>query len=139
LGEHGYYFDHGEDLFDPSLAVPMIVVVPGAPAGQRSEALASTLDVVPTILDAAKVSYPPERAGRSLLAPVLGRPLPSRDRLFAQNERNLSAALDSRHKLVLAPEGDGGRAALYDRVADPAEKRDVAGSQVDTLRGLRRE
>jgi arylsulfatase len=139
LGEHGYYFDHGEDLFDPSLAIPLIVVVPGAPAAQRSDLLASTLDVVPTILDALKVSYPPELAGRSLLAAVLGRPLSGRDRLYAQNERNLSAALDSRHKLVLTPEGDGERAALYDRVADSAEEHDIAGSQVDTLRALRRE
>jgi arylsulfatase len=25
LGEHGYYFDHGENLFDPSTRVPLIV------------------------------------------------------------------------------------------------------------------
>jgi hypothetical protein len=31
LGEHDYYFDHGEDLFDPSLAVPLIVRLPGTP------------------------------------------------------------------------------------------------------------
>ena len=41
LGEHDYYFDHGEDLFDPSLRVPLLVSLPGAPPG-RSEALAST-------------------------------------------------------------------------------------------------
>jgi arylsulfatase A-like enzyme len=72
LGEHGYYFDHGEDLFDPSLAVPLIVCVPGAPAGVRSPALASTLDVVPTVLDAVRISAPPGLAGRSLLPIVAG-------------------------------------------------------------------
>src|SRR6185436_19717559 len=30
LGEHDYYFDHGEDLFDPCLRIPLIVKAPGA-------------------------------------------------------------------------------------------------------------
>ena len=59
LGEHDYYFDHGENLFDPSLAIPLIVSMPGSPPGVRTAALASTLDLVPTVLDAVKVSYPP--------------------------------------------------------------------------------
>ena len=29
LGEHDYYFDHGEDLFDPSLRIPLLVAGPG--------------------------------------------------------------------------------------------------------------
>jgi arylsulfatase len=136
LGEHDYYFDHGEDLFDPSLAIPLLLIVPGAPAGQRSEALASTLDVVPTILDAVKVSYPPELAGRSLLSAATGQPVSGRERLYAQNERNLSAALDGRYKLVRGPEG---RAALYDRRGDPSETRDATGSLAAMARELRSE
>src|SRR4029453_5627563 len=72
LGEHDYYFDHAEDVFDPSLRIPLIAVVPGAPAGGRSEVFASTLDVVPTLLDAVKTSYPPDLAGVSLLPAILG-------------------------------------------------------------------
>jgi arylsulfatase A-like enzyme len=139
LGEHDYYFDHGEDLFDPSLKVPLLVLVPGAPAGQRSEVLASTLDVLPTVLDAVKVSYPPELAGRSLLPAVMGRPLSGRERVFAQNERNLSANLDTRYKLVATPQGEGLRTALYDRREDPSETRDMAGSHGELARALRRE
>ena len=33
LGEHDYYFDHGEDLFDPSLRIPLIVVSPARRPG----------------------------------------------------------------------------------------------------------
>ena len=138
LGEHDYYFDHGEDLFEPSLAVPMIVLVPGAPAGQRVDALASTLDIVPTILDAVKVSYPPELAGRSLLPALHGRPLPGGERLFAQNERNLSATFDRRYKLVATPQDDRLRYAFYDREADPAETRDASAARPDVLREQRR-
>jgi hypothetical protein len=72
LGEHDYYFDHGEDLFDPCLAIPLIVAMPGAKGGQRSSEFTSTLDLVPTILDAVKVSYPPDLAGTSVLGAVTG-------------------------------------------------------------------
>lgn len=127
LGEHDYYFDHGEDLFDPCLKIPLIVVAPGGPSGRRSHVLASTLDVMPTILDAVKVSYPPELAGRSLLHEVLGEGGREREELFAQNDRNLTAAWNRRFKLVATPQADGGaRLSLFDRVADPGETRDVA-------------
>lgn len=137
LGEHDYYFDHGEDLFEPSLAVPLVVTVPGGKPGVRSRVFASTLDVVPTILDAVKVSYPPDLAGISLLGEARGKTAPGRERLFAQNDRNLVAAWDHRFKIVGTPEEDGMRFALYDRASDPAEKRDVARAQAAELQRQR--
>ena len=139
LGEHDYFFDHGEDLFDPSLRIPLIVRLPGAPPGQRSDLLASTLDIVPTILDAVKVSYPPDLAGESFLPVVRGGTPPVRPRLFAQNDRNLSGTWDRRFKVVATPVGDGNRYALFDRRADPGETRDLAGSRSEELRVQRRE
>jgi arylsulfatase A-like enzyme len=138
LGEHGYYFDHGEDLFDPSLRVPLIVAAPGVPGGRRSQALASTLDLVPTILDAVKVSYPPDLAGRSLLGAMKGSEA-GWERLFARNDRNLTGSFDRRYKVVATPGDKEARLALYDRVADPAESRDLARTQPDELRRQRRE
>jgi arylsulfatase A-like enzyme len=141
LGEHDYYFDHGEDLFDPCLRIPMMMVVPGAPAGRRSSELVSTLDLVPTLLDAVKVSYPPDLAGASVLPAVTGGAAPDRARLFAQNDRNLSATFDVREKLVATPLDDGGeRLAFYDRERDPGETRDLAaGAAGDAFRVARRE
>jgi arylsulfatase A-like enzyme len=77
LGEHDYYFDHGEDLFDPCLRVPLIVSVPGADKGRRVTPLATTLDILPSILDAVKVSYPPDLSGHSLLPAIMARAEPS--------------------------------------------------------------
>jgi choline-sulfatase len=139
LGEHDYYFDHGENLFDPSLRVPLVVVVPGAPKRQRSRALASTLDLVPTILDAVKLSFPPDLAGRSLLPVVMGREARPRPRLFGQNDRNLVATWDERLKLVATPRGDGWRFALYDRADDPGETREVSRRRPEEMRRERRE
>jgi arylsulfatase len=126
LGEHDYYFDHGEDLFDPSIRIPLVLAGPGVEAGRRTDVLATTLDLVPTLLDAVKVSYPPDLAGESLLPAARGEGRPDRPRLHGQNDRNLLAAWDRRFKLVATPAGDGARYALYDREADPAEARDVS-------------
>lgn len=139
LGEHEYYFDHGADLFDPCLRIPLIVVAPGGAKGRRSGVFASTLDVVPTILDAVKVSYPPDLAGESLLLAVMGADKPDRGRLFAQNDRNLAGSFDRRFKVVAIPEADRNRYALYDRLADPGETKDMAGARPDDLRRERRE
>jgi len=138
LGEHDYYFDHGEDLFEPSLAVPLLGVIPGGRAGVRSRVFASTLDVVPTILDAVKVSYPPDLGGVSLLGAMVGKTAPGRDRLFAQNDRNLVATWDHRFKIVGTPEDEGMRFALYDRSSDPAEMHDLSRVRPDELRAQRR-
>jgi arylsulfatase A-like enzyme len=140
LGEHDYYFDHGEDLFDPCLAIPLIVAMPGAKGGQRTSEFTSTLDLVPTILDAVKVSYPPDLAGTSVLGAVGGGAGPGRTRLFAQNDRNLSAAFDERFKLVDTPLDDGHTGtALYDRQRDPGETRDVRAREPEAFRVARRE
>jgi arylsulfatase len=139
LGEHDYYFDHGENLFDPSLRIPLIVAMPRAAKPCRSDVLASTLDLVPTILDAVKISYPPDLAGESLLPAVGCQDMPARTRLFGQNDRNLVATWDRRFKLVGTPKTDGWRLALYDRSVDPAETRDASALRADELRVNRRE
>jgi arylsulfatase A-like enzyme len=139
LGEHDYYFDHGEDLFDPCLRIPLLVAAPGTTGPRRADVLASTLDLVPTVLDAVKVSYPPDLAGESLLRVVEGGPGPRRERLFGQNDRNLSGSWDARYKIVATPLAERNAYALYDRDADPAELRDLAGARPDELRLARRE
>jgi arylsulfatase A-like enzyme len=140
LGEHAYYFDHGEDVFDPSLRIPLLVRLPGAPAGARTDVLASTLDLVPTVLDAVKVSYPPELAGSSLLPWISGSGGPPRERLYARNDRNLTASWDRRYKVVATPSDTGPmRWALYDRAADPLETADVARARPEEARLFRRE
>lgn len=138
LGEHDYYFDHGENLFDPSLRVPLFVWAPGSRPG-RSAALASTLDVLPTLLDAVKVSYPPDLAGLSLYAELSGRRAALRERLYAQNDVNLRGTLDARFKLVATPVGERDQWGLYDRRADPGETRNVRQERLDDFRVQRRE
>ena len=138
LGEHDYFFDHGENLFDPSLRIPLVMAGPGIERGRRSGELASTLDLVPTVLDAVKVSYPPDLGGTSLLGAARGETL-ARDRLPGQNDRNLLAAWDRRFKLVATPNESGSSYALFDRELDPGETRDFGAANAEQLREERRE
>lgn len=139
LGEHDYYFDHGEDLFDPTLAVPLIIAAPGAPAG-RSGVLAWTLDILPTILEAAHVPRPDGLPGQSLLPMLTGKSAPRHERLYAQNDQGLAAALDAEFKIVATP-GRGGAFdyALYDRARDPGETRNASATAERALRSRRNE
>jgi arylsulfatase A-like enzyme len=139
LGEHDYYFDHGENLFDPGLRIPLVVAGPGVLPGRRSDVLATTLDLVPTVLDAVKVSYPPDLAGESLLPATRGERRPDRRQVHGQNDRNLLGAWDRRFKVVATPADAGTRYALYDRDADPGETRDVTKASPQRAREERRE
>lgn len=139
LGEHDYFFDHGENVFDPSMRVPLILAGPGVEAGVRSDVLATTLDLVPTVLDAVKVSYPPDLWGESLLPAARGEARPARPRLVGQNDRNLLAAWDRRFKIVATPTEAGAAYALYDRQEDPGETRDIARRELARMREERRE
>lgn len=51
LGEHGVFYDHGGDLYDPGLRVAFILRMPGrVPAGARITDAVGLADVAPTVL-----------------------------------------------------------------------------------------
>jgi len=138
LGDHDYYFDHGADLHGASLHVPLVIRAPGAPPGLRRSELASTLDLFPTILDAVKLSYPPDLVGRSLMGAVRGGSLEGDERLFAQNDHHHRATWDGRFKLVAEPVGSRDRLELFDLGEDPGETRNVRQQEPAAFREQRR-
>jgi len=123
LGEHDYYFDHGANLFDPVQRIPFLVLGRGAKA-LRSSVLISTLDIMPTLLDAARVSFPPGLAGRSVLPFAAGREESTRDTLVGENDRGHQGIWDRRYKLIDAdPRAARGVRQFFDRSDDPGEKK----------------
>jgi arylsulfatase A-like enzyme len=65
--EDGSYFDHAECLRDPAIRVPLwIRHAPSFAPGARVEARVSSLDIAPTLLEAAGIEAPPGWSGRSL-------------------------------------------------------------------------
>jgi len=137
---HGYAFDHGEYLFDPNLLVPLIVRLPDREfAGVRVEALASNMDVLPTVSDALglRIDAPP-LDGVSLLPAARGRPLP-RTGIVLQRRAPRGPDLPGFHELGLRSvtwkyllDADSGRTWLYDLTRDPGEQQDRANDAPTT-------
>jgi arylsulfatase A-like enzyme len=78
--DHGdEFFEHGglghrRTLFEEVTRVPLILRLPGTlPAGKRVDALASTLDLAPTMLDLVGLDTPPEVVSTSLRDVIDGR------------------------------------------------------------------
>jgi len=71
FGEHlGLFFEHNSSVFDETLHVPLIVAAPPSAglASGRDAAVASLVDVTPTILDYLEIPPPEVLSGCSLIA-----------------------------------------------------------------------
>ena len=144
LGEHGYWFCHGENVWREIVRVPLVVRFPPGCARVRGEAregcervgaLASHLDLWPTILGALGVEAPPNR-GASLLQERLPE-----GRVHAQtfsgpsSPRRWTGVADGRWRLVVAP---GEPPKLFDVAADPYETDDLARRHPELVADLSR-
>jgi arylsulfatase len=71
LTEHDIYWDHC-GLYDTTVHVPVIMRWPGKiPAGRRVKGLVQQVDLLPTILEAARLESPGDLDGRSLWPTIL--------------------------------------------------------------------
>ena len=113
FGDHGAQFPRGKGtVYEGGLRVPLIVRWPGhAKAGTTRKELVSTIDLLPTALEAAKVQSPANLPGRPL-QPLLSGAVssPWREYAFALTTGSFTRACyvqesirDSRFKLISSP------------------------------------
>ncbi len=136
LFEHDWH--HHKILYQEQLHVPLIVRLPEGPRGAVLAPLVRTIDVAPTVLDAAGLDAGAVD-GASLLPLLRGEDEPPRiayaDALneFDRNARLresrpqdllLYAAMDARWKLIHRPR-DPAASELYDLAADPDESENL--------------
>lgn len=88
LGDHGYFFEHGDQLYEEALQVPLIFAGGGVTAGGWVDAQIQNLDIMPTILDFAGISVPANIDGNSLTDLIGGISTSGRDFTFAESGRN---------------------------------------------------
>jgi len=71
MNEHGMGFQHGFEVWEPLVRVPLVIRVPGA-APHHVPVKRSVIDLVPTLLDLMRVPQPPagELSGQSLAPDV---------------------------------------------------------------------
>ncbi len=155
LGEHGYFFEHGDFGTEPEIHVPLIIAGPDElPRGKRVPQTVSSVDVAPTILDLLGLSSEGRFRGASLM-PLVEDGDHAEDReCFGEtgkrfHEQNVRREVEGaagkwrwlrqgRFKLTHAPRASGTvERRLYDLVADPGETRDVAEAHPEVLASFR--
>ena len=125
--EHGG-FDHGRTLYQELVRVPLLMRLPDGAGARRVRGLARQIDVLPTILALLGRQPPPDLPGRTLLD---GAPPPGGDDDGDAARppgpgRGGGGALEGR----LGRDTPGRRAhELYDLVADPAERWNLAADR----------
>lgn len=149
LSDNGYFLgNHGLGnkitMHEESVRVPMLVHWPRlANAGVRSEALVSSLDLYPTLLDLAGVPAPDGLSGQSL-APLLENPSRQLRDFVASECVGVGGTKGMGHRMVRTRQWKyiltgTNKEALYDEQNDPYELTNVAGvdENRDTLLRMR--
>ena len=139
MSDHGYHLGElgqwmKQTLFERSAKAPMVFAGPGVEArGRASTRTVEFLDVYPTLTELAGLPAPTGLDGRSL-RPLLRNPGDTWDRpALTQVRRGTAAAgffmgYSVRTERWRYTEWDGGKRGveLYDEVADPQERRNLA-------------
>ncbi|MBI1851441.1 MAG: sulfatase [Planctomycetes bacterium] len=152
FGEHGVYFEHGLDLYDENVRIPLVVRLPGGiRAGATVSERVQLCDVMPTCLDLLDLPIVDPFDGRTLRGAIEeGRALgPVPVHLETNEGTGLTlewpkGLLDGDWKCILrlrpgvvANEPNVARTELYDLRADALEKRDLAASEPDRTGRMR--
>lgn len=140
LGDHGYWFEHGDQLYDEALRVPLLIIGQGIPAGRRLTDLVQNIDILPTVLDIIGVDAPIDINGVSLL-PLANGESSGRPYVFAESGRDFHGApwrtwpgtdgylrmvRSADWKLIYTPQHLQHKYELYDLRSDPQERHDCA-------------
>ena len=159
LGEHDYYFDHGDLLYEEQLRVPFVVKGPGVPRdGRRIPTPVSLVDVMPTVIELCGFDRVAGLDGRSLVSVMwLGEGADDTGvAVFAESDKGdfmrpqnrslkpgvegkLRSVRKGRHKLIYFPRPSGDILELYDLEADPGETQNLRDARPELLRILSKE
>jgi len=117
MGERDYYFAHGEFIYNNLIRIPLIVKYGSDLKGVNREA-AQTLDIVPTMLDAAGIVPGEDYRGSSLLGE-----LPAGRTIFSERPGKYALIRDG---LKLIKHTDEPAFELFSLDGDLAETTDLA-------------
>jgi arylsulfatase A-like enzyme len=123
LGDHGY--EGKAFLYEESIRLPLIMSWPGRYKPRVVDELVYIMDILPTVMDVARVPVPPGLAGKSLLPLLEGRQAHLRDEIFCEYyPRGWKAVRTKEWKYIFTPElGE----ELYHVAEDPYEMKNLAG------------
>jgi arylsulfatase A-like enzyme len=124
------YLNHGEELYENSTHVPLLIRYPDRQDGNREPGLVQSLDIAPTILRAVKLPVPKWMEGQPLLpvsrpversAVAVNYKMPSEDIIYPLPTK--LAVWWRQYKLIASC--DVGQSFVYDLASDPQEQTDI--------------
>ena len=139
LGNHGLLGK--QNLYDPSVRVPLIIAGPGLPKNKRSDALCYLSDISPTVLDFTGVPLPGSIESKSLL-PTIKNAAPLRDNVyFLYRDLMRGVRTADNQKLILYNVNGVHTTQLFDLNTDPYELHNLAadkkhGKELEQLTAL---
>jgi arylsulfatase A-like enzyme len=136
LGEHNYWFEHGEYLYDACTKIPLIVKLPEhmmtTVSTERVSEQVSLLDILPTITDVTGIPYEGQLDGESLV-PLISKGERKSRSVFLERKGNKNTLWGIREggwKLILTEDNESSRFVkkeLYHLTANPQETNNVYG------------
>jgi arylsulfatase A-like enzyme len=138
LMDHGL-LQHGQ-VYEEDLRIPLVLGVPGLPAGRRVAAPVTQLDVLPTLAGLAGVALEGPVAGRDLTrVPTAAREVVGV--AYTDDARRRASLRDEDGTKLVVDCGGGPGAAppsrqLFDLSVDPGEREDLAAARPERARAL---
>ena len=130
LGEHDYWYHHGEFLYDASMSIPLIIKAPGQlEGGAVVEDQVRSIDVMPTLLSLTGIE-PIESDGVDLTSTRAGPAFMETDiSYFKWNKRRYVKGVNGKlrgvrtpdWKLIYTPKKGKGKWELFNLKEDPEE------------------
>ena len=137
LGDHGYYYHHGEFLYEPGVQIPLVMRWPGEiEAGSRVAQQVRSIDIMPTVLGLLGIKHKGMDGVNALeVTPPLAI-LETDISYFKENTRRyvkgvtgkVRGVRTSDWKLVYSPRKGEGKWELFDLRVDRDEARDLVAA-----------
>jgi arylsulfatase A-like enzyme len=140
--DHGEgLFDHGEEwahgqVYDNTTRCALIMKIPGVTGNRRVKSVASSVDLLPTVLDLARLEVPPGLDGRSIVSEIFNDTGSGVG--FSQRTKNggrLFSIRTPRHHLFW--NGDDDSVHFFDLADDPGELENLSPSGTEIEDRLR--
>lgn len=147
LGDHAMWCKHTN--YEQAAHIPLIVAAPGAKAGVKTQSLAESVDIYPTLCDLAGLPAPAGLDGRSFAVTLRDPAAPTKEHIIHVYPRSTPekgaligrAIRTARYRLVeWKPPGGAAEQAefeLYDYENDPLERKNLAATQPEVVARLR--
>ncbi len=156
LGEHEYFYAHGERLYQPTLHIPAMIYFPGELEPGRFDGLMDNTDLFATVLELMGLPVPDGIDGKSMANAIRNNGESPRSvcrfesdyqLIYEENaefhypgpEGKWRGVLAEGHKLIRVPNPDGDTYELYDLNADPFELTNVIDEKPEMTERLREE